>query len=142
MVRFGLNFSAQQDHYVTAWFASESDDLGRENLQASVGPFHSKPAFVGKIGDHWQANFKLPPGLEPGWHEVRLRTATSPWSNPFRIAVDLPLRVTALEITGASDGNTWKPNDIELTEHSVSRSGFAAFPRTPPALNSRPHRRP
>jgi hypothetical protein len=42
-------------------------------------------ADLGRNG--WQANFRVPPGLAIGPHEVRLRTVNSPYSNPFQIVM-------------------------------------------------------
>jgi len=109
--RLGVNFSVQRDDYVSSWFESDVETLDRDTVQARVGAFDARPVFVAKELGAWQANFKLPPGLEPGWHEVRLRTATSGWSEALRIAVDVPLHVESLveslKITGACDGSTW-----------------------------------
>ena len=88
--RLGVDFSAQRDDYVTSWFESDGEALDRDTVQARVGPLDARPVFVAKAFGAWQANFKLPLGLEPGWHEVRLRTATSRWSEALRIAVDVP----------------------------------------------------
>jgi tRNA (mo5U34)-methyltransferase len=103
----GVDFSTERDDYVSIWFESGSEALDRDTVQARVGPFDARPVFVAKKPRSWQANFKLPPGLEPGGHEVRVRTATSEWSDALTIAVDVPLHVEALRITGARDGNSW-----------------------------------
>jgi tRNA (mo5U34)-methyltransferase len=110
--RLGVDFSTQRDDYVSAWFQSDADTLDRGAVEARVGNFDAHPVFVAKDGEAWHANFKLPPGLEPGWHEVRVRTSTSLWSEPVRIALDVPLRVESLQITGACDGTTWKPFEV------------------------------
>jgi tRNA (mo5U34)-methyltransferase len=109
----GVNFRSDRDEYVGSWFSFSGDDLDCDVVQARVGEFDSRAVFVGKTGDLWQANFKLPPGLEQGWHEVRIRAGGSPWSNAWRIAVDVPVQVERLEIEGACDGRTWKPFEVE-----------------------------
>ena len=40
----------------------------------------------------WQANLRVPPGLAPGPHQVRLRTRDSAYSNAFTIVVETPPR--------------------------------------------------
>jgi hypothetical protein len=67
----------------------------------------------------WQANFKLPPGLTAGFHEVRIRTRGSGFSNPIRIAVDVPAQAATLSVTGVCDGRTWKPGDVMLQPDGV-----------------------
>jgi hypothetical protein len=49
----------------------------------------------------WLANFRIPPGLGAGWHDVRLRFADSAFGAPVRIAVDLPLEIESLTILSA-----------------------------------------
>ncbi|HVO97141.1 MAG TPA: methyltransferase domain-containing protein [Bryobacteraceae bacterium] len=112
MTRLGLDFSTRRDDYASCWFLSDAAKLDRDSVHARVGTFDARPVFVARDGDAWQANFKLPPGLEPGWHDARVRTAKSAWSNPLRIAVDVPLVVESLEITGACDGKTWTPFEV------------------------------
>jgi hypothetical protein len=112
MIRFGPNFASEGDDYASCWFQSDSHTLDRDAVQARIGPFDSHAVSLVRDGTAWQANFKLPPGLDPGWHEVRVRTTTSNWSDPLRIAVDVPLEVEALEITGVCDGKTWTPFEV------------------------------
>jgi tRNA (mo5U34)-methyltransferase len=112
MIRFGPNFSSEADDYASCWFQSDAHTLDRAALHARVGAFDSHAVSLVRDGVAWQANFKLPPGLDPGWHEVRIRTTTSQWSDPLRIAVDIPVEVEALEITGACDGKTWTPYEV------------------------------
>jgi len=119
MTHFGVNFRSDKDEYVTGWFSSDRRDLDCDNVQARVGEFDSRPVFVGKDGDVWQTNFKLPPGLEPGWQEVRIRAGESPWSEGFSIALDLPIHVHRLAIEGACDGKTWKPFEIALQDSAI-----------------------
>jgi hypothetical protein len=122
-IRLGVDFSTERDDYLSCWFESGAAALGRENVQCRVGAFDAHAVFLAKDGDTWQVNFKLPPGLEPGWHEVRVRTDDSAWSEPSRIAVDVALQVESLEITGACDGTTWKAFEIASPFLSLWVSG-------------------
>ncbi len=112
ITRFGPNFSSQSDDYASCWFQCDARTLDREAVQARIGPFDAHAVSLTNEGGACQANFKLPPGLDPGWHEVRVRTAASDWSNPLKITVDVPLHVESLEITGACDGHTWTPFEV------------------------------
>lgn len=106
----GLNFSSRRDDYVSCWFRTDAERLSREDVRPEVAGYGSLPLRVGrKEAGVWQANFKLPPGLPPGWHEVRLRAGSSGYSNTIPIAVDLPAETDALEITGLADGASWTP---------------------------------
>jgi tRNA (mo5U34)-methyltransferase len=103
----GLNFASPKEEYISCWFRAEREPA-REELRLEVGPYgvlalHVRPESDGS----WLANFRLPPGLSPGWHGVRLRLASSGFGRSFRIAVDLPPTVDSLLINGAADGSAW-----------------------------------
>jgi tRNA (mo5U34)-methyltransferase len=112
---FGINFSTRRDDYIVAWFSVDSSHLGIKDIFPQVSGFGIRPIHVGRQGPNWMATFKLPPGLEPGWHEVRLRVKGSRLSTPLRIAVDLPLATNEIGITTVADGTTWKEDEIDLS---------------------------
>ncbi len=112
---FGLNFRSDRDDCASAWFTCQAPNLTRADVQVSVGSFHVVPVAVAPRDGAWQVTFKIPPGLETGWNDVRLRTTTSPWSNPAKIALDMPIEVTSLAITGAADGKTWTPFEVQIS---------------------------
>jgi hypothetical protein len=64
-------------------------------------------------------NFKLPPLDRPGWHEVRVRLAGGPRSNPQSIALDVPLVVGRARLRNVCDGTTWKPGELDTAKGSV-----------------------
>jgi tRNA (mo5U34)-methyltransferase len=110
---FGINFTARRDQYVTCWFSSERDDLSREELRFEVDGLGSPALFLQREdGPRWVANFRLPPGLEPGWRQVRLWLRGTPYSDPLRIAVDVPLQAGPLRLGGVRDGVTWRPDSV------------------------------
>ncbi|MFB3777576.1 MAG: class I SAM-dependent methyltransferase [Bryobacteraceae bacterium] len=105
---FGINFTARRDQYVTCWFSCERETLQREDLRLEVGGFGAPALYVKREdGSSWAANFRLPPGLEPGWKEARLRLADTPFGDSLRIAVDVPLNAGLLGIREVCDGVTW-----------------------------------
>jgi tRNA (mo5U34)-methyltransferase len=117
----GINFkSRSSDEYVACRVAAEGVDLGSSSVQAEVSGYGAQPVFVGLVEGYWQINFKLPPGLASGWHQVQLRTPEAE-SNPIEIAVDVPLLIDSLEITSVCDGINWQPFQVSLT------SGFASL---------------
>jgi tRNA (mo5U34)-methyltransferase len=116
-VNFGINFQSRCDEYVCCPFAWPASHLELDDVQPEVRGYGVRPLHLDRIdGDHWQATFKLPPGLDPGWHDVRLRTSGSGYSNSLRIAVDMPARTDRLIITGICDGVTWRPGEVALRE--------------------------
>lgn len=101
---FGVNFRSDRDDYVACCLDGEAPP------QPSVGDFGVHPAFHGRTAaGYWQVNFKIPPGLPPGWHPVRVGA-----SNSIEIAVDMPLEVEALEIAAVCDGVTWERDRVSL----------------------------
>jgi hypothetical protein len=89
-----------------------------------VGGYGVRPIHVAQAGppgscDEWQTNFKLPPGLTPGWHEVRLRIGESRPGSAQRIAVDVPLVAGDVHIDGLCDGTTWVKNQLDLSRGDV-----------------------
>jgi tRNA (mo5U34)-methyltransferase len=116
----GINFAASRDDYISCWFVTAEQQLSRYNVQPIVGDWGTIPVSVQPRGNGlWHTNFKLPPGLEPGFYEVRLRTLKSAFSNSVKIAVDVPALAQALSITGVSDGRTWKAADIRLNPNGI-----------------------
>jgi hypothetical protein len=71
---------------------------------------------VAQTGENeWETNFKLPPGLTPGWHDVRIGVGKSRPGSARRIAVDVPLAADDLRIMGVSDGTTWERSQLDLS---------------------------
>ncbi len=116
---FGINFRSDRDDYANAWFTCDASNLTRSDVQVSIGPFHIGPVAVIWKGNAWQATFKIPPGLTADWNDVRVRLTQSEWSNPSRIALDLPLQVGSLTITGAADGKTWTPLRVQTGPEAI-----------------------
>jgi tRNA (mo5U34)-methyltransferase len=109
---FGFNFKSNRDDYVSCWFRADGQEFSRDTVFPEVGGYGVKPLQVRRSDDLWVAAFKLPPGLQPGWHEVKLRTEGSPFSNPCRIALDVNAECSGVSIEGLTDSCTWKPGEI------------------------------
>jgi tRNA (mo5U34)-methyltransferase len=118
----GINFDTRRDDYLSAWFRSNASSLSRDDIKPEVGGYGVRPIDVIRVNDEvWQANFKLPPGLDPGWHDVRVRLGAGQPGSSQRVAVDFPLEAGPIEITGVSDGTTWAPNRLDLSRgHTIS----------------------
>lgn len=117
---FGINFKSPNDDYVQVE-ASGGEPWTLDNMQAEVDGLGAAPiSAIRTPQGHWRANFKLPPGLAPGWREVRVRTVGSYWSNPVRIAVDLPETAESIEIAAACDSFDWRPGRFSLNHRFFS----------------------
>lgn len=116
---FGINFSSRRDEYVKATFKSSQRRLTLDDVKPEVSGYGVRPIHLHRDEDQvWEAVFKLPPGLEPGMHEVRLRLAGTTAAAPRHIAVDLPVEAEALVIGSVCDGKTW--NEISSQTESIS----------------------
>jgi tRNA (mo5U34)-methyltransferase len=116
----GINFDSSRDELVSGWFRWNAPRLGLNDVRPEVGGYGIRPIDVAQMGENeWQANFKLPPGLTPGWHEVRIRIGGSRPGSAQRIAVDVPLVAGEIRIQGVSDGTTWAKNQIDLSRGDV-----------------------
>jgi tRNA (mo5U34)-methyltransferase len=135
-------FSPARDDYITIWTLSEEDrELTVDNVYPQVGLFAARPVMVEKknVGQ-WQVCAKVPLGLAPGWHDVKLRVADSDWSNHLQIAVDVsgaegqqpsdPVASETLRVIGASDGKTWEPYTVRLGSDSWISLWLEGLPDT------------
>ncbi len=107
---FGINFGSDRDDYIACCLE------GEPLPEPTVAGFGVHPIFNGPTDSgYWQVNFKLPPGLGPGWHPVRVGG-----SNAVEIAVDVPLTVASLAIASLSDGVTWERDRVSLERGHLS----------------------
>jgi uncharacterized protein (TIGR03437 family) len=114
------SFSAQRDDYVSIWLRSGAQDLTVDDVFPMIGPFGVRPVQIYSTGKNgWHIGCKLPPGLSPGMHAVKVRVRESPWSNLAPIPVDVPGSAPLpfaegfkFSIAGATDGRTWEPGRV------------------------------
>jgi tRNA (mo5U34)-methyltransferase len=105
---WGINVRGDADEYLSCWFDCAAESLSTADLRPEVGAYGARAVYVGRVeGNRWQANFRLPPGLDPGWRPVRLRTASSGPSNAVEIAVDVPLPPSHLKVVSQSGDSLW-----------------------------------
>lgn len=110
-----INFESEREAYLTAFVDSPAGELTSHDVKPEIGGYGVTPVQVWHYAkQRWQVDFRLPPGLAPGWHDVRVRIGDSRPSNVLRIAVDLPLEVGPIRIVGVRDGVTWAANQIDI----------------------------
>jgi hypothetical protein len=104
-----VQFHPGKDEYICVYFRSAVEGLTRERLRIEIDGFGAPALILVNLRDQeWQANLRVPPGLVPGPHQVRLRTAHSDYSKEFTIVVgagvspDRPPQATAGAITAAA----------------------------------------
>lgn len=112
----GINFrSTDSDEYLNCRFAGDAGGFTLDSVQPEVAGYGVRPVFVGLVEGFWQVSFKLPPGLGPGWHEVRVTTPDAA-SNSIPIAVDIPPIAEALSIVSVADAVSWEQSRVSKTD--------------------------
>ena len=122
---YGFNFYSTRDEYISCWFNSPGFEPTRDTVFPEVSGFGVQPIDVRRFDEQqWLATFRLPPGLAPGWHEVRLRTEGSSFSEPARIAVDMPVVAKEIRLETVADGQTWARGEVTSGFLSVWVAGL------------------
>lgn len=127
---YGINFSSHRDEYVSCWFTTDRESLTPCDVYPEVDGFGVRPIYLARHEDGtWQANFRLPPGLNAGWHSVSIAAGGSSPSECSRIAVDLPLIVDrAPVIKAVGDGRSFKPGCLYIREGAVVSVWVSGLP--------------
>jgi SAM-dependent methyltransferase len=88
-------FRPAKDEYLCLYFRS-GEPLERGQIRIEVDASGVPTLTLAGMGPgEWQANARVPPGLELGSHDVRIRTVNSAFGNA------LPISVMASELSGA-----------------------------------------
>jgi len=86
-----IYFHPGKDEYICLYFNSAVPDLSRDRVLVEIDGYGAPILVLAELRPQaWQANLRVPPGLAPGDHTVRLRTEASNYSNPFRIVISEP----------------------------------------------------
>ncbi len=81
-----IYFHPGKDEYVCLYFQSPEQALTLGKVRAEVDGYGVPALGVADLGRNgWQVNFRFPPWLAPGPHQVRVRTADSPYSEAFQV---------------------------------------------------------
>jgi tRNA (mo5U34)-methyltransferase len=135
--RNGINFSTRKsEEYITCLFRADRP-VTADLLRLEVGDLGAAALFATSESGHWRATFRLPPGLDPGWHAVRLRFRDSTFSREFRIAVDMPLQAGNIIVKDAYDGVTWTRDAVQVGERGFLSCWVAGLPENADRANVR-----
>jgi tRNA (mo5U34)-methyltransferase len=81
-----IYFHRGKDEYVCLYFKSPEQGLTLSQIRAEIDGYGVPALVVADLGRNgWQVNFRIPSWLAEGPHEVRVRTVSSPYSEPFHI---------------------------------------------------------
>jgi tRNA (mo5U34)-methyltransferase len=120
------HFNPAKDEYICVYFTSAQPGLTRDQMRIEIDRYGVPVLLLTSTGDHgWQANLKLPPFLDAGEHEVRVRTTESKFSNVFPITSGVaPPRQVAVGFRPAAE-IAEAPPEIYAVESNVT--GTASF---------------
>jgi tRNA (mo5U34)-methyltransferase len=111
----GTIFSSDKEEYLSLWFRCDAEALSRDQVLPEVGEFAAPVLVIKRVEPGlFIANVRVPPGLRPGEHAVRLRLENSAYSNQRSIFLDVPLRAGEFSILKVFDGVDWTENKISL----------------------------
>jgi hypothetical protein len=80
------HFHKHKDEYICCFFKSQEPALRVADVMPELDGYGLPVINMADKGEGgWQANVRFPSGLEPGPHEVRLRTANSGYSNAVTV---------------------------------------------------------
>ncbi len=78
-------FQPRKDEYMVLAFLSD-EKLTRDDVQVRIDEYGIPPIIlIRHDAGYWQVNVKVPPGISPGDHEVRVGTRAAGFSEPVRI---------------------------------------------------------
>jgi hypothetical protein len=81
-----IHFNPAKDEYICVYFTSAQPELARDQVRVEIDGYGVPALLLTSTGGNgWQANLKLPPFLDTGAHEVRIRTTESKFSSEFSI---------------------------------------------------------
>jgi hypothetical protein len=76
------HFRKHKDEYLACFFESSEPALTAETVMPEIDGYGIPVISIAAKGETaWQVNVRFPAGLEPGTHEVRLRTQNAGYSN-------------------------------------------------------------
>jgi tRNA (mo5U34)-methyltransferase len=126
-IRNGINFRSTREEYFSWWLEWTGDSLNREDVRLEAGGFGVPAMSADRSDDRvWHVTSRLPPGLDPGWHEARAALPGTKWSRAARIAVDVETRAERVEIKTVCDGRTWRGREIDLSARPAHLSAWIA----------------
>ena len=135
--RNGINFSTRKsEEYISCVFRA-SRAVKAEMLRLEVDDFGAAALFVTPENDAWRATFRLPPGLDSGWHTARMRFSDTAFGRKFRIAVDVPLKVETIVLKETYDGVAWTKGEVKVAERGFLSCWVAGLPETADRANVR-----
>ena len=139
-------YTRKSEEYLECVFRTARDhvcidqqDVRTNDLRLEVAGFGTRAIHVQRKEDgSWAATFRLPPGLDAGWHPVRLRLADTGFSNELRIAVDIAAeRPGRIIVKDVCDGKSWERGQVSIATGGFVSCWASGLPENRSALDVR-----
>lgn len=106
----GRSFYSGKEEYIQAWLAwphEEAPEL--TDIYPQVDGYGSAPIGCHLHGESLQVQFRVPPRLDPGQHDVRVKVGRHGWSNARPIWQDLDnIAAGELKVLTIQDNMSWE----------------------------------
>ena len=110
----GRSFQSGKEQYVQLWCSGNSTVLETvDSVYPEVDGFGIAPLSCTPTPSGLLISFRLPPGLSPGEHGVRVKIGDSKWSTSACLYVDLPVMEGSLTIDSVQDGKSWSVDQVD-----------------------------
>jgi tRNA (mo5U34)-methyltransferase len=134
---FGINFDSHRDEYAIAMVQGIEETGEPIRFEPTVGGFGVLPISRKSPGPGvWYVNFKIPPGLPPGWHDVSVRV-NGKRSPTKRIVIDMPVAKSAIRIRNVSDAKTWEHGVLDRKHGNNLTAWIEGLPENADRANVR-----
>jgi tRNA (mo5U34)-methyltransferase len=110
----GKTFQSQKEEYMSVWCAwNELKAPPLETVFPEIDSFGVAPLSCHLTIDGLHVTLRVPPGLPPGKHEVRVKIGASGWSSAEVFYTDLQPAPTPIALCGVQDAVTYKTGEVD-----------------------------
>ena len=108
----GRSFVSNKEEYIVLWCWWTGEIPPLDSVFPEVDGFGIAPLACARVSSGMVVTLRVPPGLSPGRHEIRLKAGRSHWSKTQVFFVDLLPISNELELVSVQDGIAWTPSEV------------------------------
>ena len=121
------HFNPVKDEYICLYFTSSQPELTRDQLRVEMDGYGVPVLLLTSTGGTgWQANLKLPPFLDPGAHQIRVRTTASAFGNTFLVTAG-PSQQEVVRFRPAADITEAAPEIYAVESNVTGTTSFRGY---------------
>lgn len=110
----GRSFHSNKEEYIKLWCRWERKDVPTfDEVFPEIDGFGIAPLSCTIVNQWLVVSVRVPPGLRPGRHEVRIRIGPSQWSESREFYLDLPPIANSLDLRAIQDSITWQTGEVD-----------------------------